>query len=202
MSIMSRVLGKQMQAADGAVLLFGFTMMVAAAVFLDTVEPAPALGFLLGLVPVIPLAIRWATAPSDAAPPAPSVGCVSAPRRMMLSIWAAGILAASTIITVSWLLESFRFSPAWRLAIAVLPVPAFVLFIASEVQLLRLLDEMQKRIQLEALAIAFPAGIVFAIAVEYLQKAGFLTEWTFGDVWPWMAMLYAPAYLIARRRYR
>ncbi len=106
------------------------------------------------------------------------------------------------IFTVSWLLESFDLARGIRLLAGLFPVPVFSLFIFAEIRLLRRLDEMHKRIQLEALAIAFPAAIVLGLAVEYLQKAGFLSGWDAGDVWPYMALLYFPAYLLARRRYR
>jgi hypothetical protein len=68
--------------------------------------------------------------------------------------------------------------------------------------MMRGLDELQRRIQLEALAIAFPAAMMLGMAVEYLQKAGFARGVEVGDVWPIMLLLYVPAILFARWRYR
>jgi hypothetical protein len=197
---MLKLVGPTLRVADIAAVTFALVATAGAVTVLHEAEPGPALGFLLALVPPLPLAVRWATAPKE------EVGtvadCATMPRRLILSIWTLGFLAISMVFGVSWLLEAHALSPALRLLVALVPVPVFTGFIVSEIQVLRRLDELQKRIQLEALAIAFPAGIILAIAVEYLQKAGFLTEWTFGDVWPYMALLYLPAYLIARGRYR
>jgi hypothetical protein len=55
---------------------------------------------------------------------------------------------------------------------------------------------------LVTLAMAYPTAMMLGMLVEYLQKAGFVREWTVGDIWPWMFLLYVPAYGLARWRYR
>lgn len=89
-----------------------------------------------------------------------------------------------------------------RVAAALLPVPFFVVFILAELRWVRESDEFHRNVLLESLAIAFPAAIVLAVVVEALQKAGLVTGWSIGDVWPWMALLWIPALWIALRRYR
>ena len=63
------------------------------------------------------------------------------------------------------------------------------------------LDELHRRIALDALAVAFPAAIALGYLVESLQQAGFLAGVGIGDVWPWMALLWLPALLWSRARY-
>lgn len=62
------------------------------------------------------------------------------------------------------------------LAVALLPVPAFVWFILCIVRGVRRLDELEQRIQLEALALAFPAALVIVFTAGLLDLAGFHGE--------------------------
>lgn len=157
----------------------------------------------LGLAPVLPVLLRLRTlAPAAVAEPLVVTECARIPERLQLRLMAAALLAASFLFMVTWLLKSVELASAGRLAVALLPIPAFALFIVAEVAVLLRMDELQKRIQLEALAIAFPAVAVLGITVEYLQKAGFVSQWTVGDVWPYMILLYLPAYVVSRWRYR
>ena len=88
-----------------------------------------------------------------------------------LSLFAGLTLAA--IGAVSWSLDHVTMTPAGRLALAMIPVALWAAAILFLVLTVRGLDELQRRIQLEALAIAFPAAMLVGMGVEYLQKAGF-----------------------------
>jgi hypothetical protein len=93
---------------------------------------------------------------------------------------------------------------ALRLAVGLMAVAAFGLFIAAEVRMLRELDEMHRRIQLEALAIAFPTAILLVFTLGVLERAG-IVVWGFQrlrDVWPLVALPYMIGLAIATRRYR
>jgi hypothetical protein len=114
----------------------------------------------------------------------------------------AGLLAAGSALLASWLLRSQDHGVAGRVALALLPAPFTALFIGAELRWIRRLDEFHRRVVLDSLAIAFPAALLLAVVVEGLQKAGFVTGWTLGDVWPWMALTWVPALWIAYRRYR
>jgi hypothetical protein len=114
----------------------------------------------------------------------------------------AGLLAAASALLSSWLLRGQDHGVAGRVVLALLPVPFTALFIGAELRWIRRLDEFHRRVILDSLAIAFPAAILVAVVVEGLQKAGFVTGWTLGDVWPWMALTWVPALWIAYRRFR
>ena len=111
-------------------------------------------------------------------------------------------LTLVAIFAVSWSLDHMSLGAAERLALAMIPVALWAGAITVLVLTVRALDELQRRIQLEVLAIAFPAAMLLGMAVEYLQKAGFAREVGVGDVWPVMFLLYVPALLFAHRRYR
>src|SRR5687768_10588264 len=118
--------------------------------------------------------------------------------------WLLGLtlLTMAAIPVVSSQVDRPDLDPSARLALALVPVALFAALITVFVLAARELDELQRKIQLEALAIAFPAAGALGMGVEYLQKAGFLLDWTIGDVWPFMFLLYAPAWLAAWWRYR
>lgn len=93
---------------------------------------------------------------------------------------------------------------ALRIALGLVAVAAFGLFIAAEIRLLSRLDELQRRIQLEALAIAYPTAILLVFTLGVLERAG-IAVWGFQrlrDVWPLVALPYVIGLAIATRRYR
>ena len=120
----------------------------------------------------------------------------------MTSVLAAGALSAASALGSSYLLRHGGVSGGARLLLALLPVPFFVAFIVAELRWVRRCDEFHRRVILDSLAVAFPAAIVLAVTIEGVQRAGYLTSWTVGDVWPFMALLWLPALWLALRRYR
>lgn len=95
-------------------------------------------------------------------------------------------------------------SRAVRIAAAALAVLAFAVFLVTEVRLIRGLDELQQRIQLEALAIAFPTALLLVFALGMLERAG-VSVWGFRslrDVWPLLMLPYGVGLVFAIRRYR
>jgi hypothetical protein len=118
------------------------------------------------------------------------------------NVIAAVITLILSVIVVSWLLERQELSPALRLALAALPVIAWVFSLISYSRLIQHLDEMQRRIHLEALAFAFSGLAVAIIACEYLRKAGFITALKPDYVLMMMLILWPLGFAIAWRRYR
>jgi hypothetical protein len=112
------------------------------------------------------------------------------------------LLTAAAVIAVSWTLENRELGAELRIGLAVTPVLLWGGMVLLMVAGIRHGDELQQRIQLEALAITGPPAMMLGMLVEYLQKAGFATSLTVGDVWPWMFLIYLPAYFFARLRYR
>jgi len=69
---------------------------------------------------------------------------------------------------------------------------------------IRQLDELQRRIELEALAVAYPSAILLVFAVGFLERAGIVSPGftNLRDVWPLTILPYWVGMAIATRRYR
>ena len=116
--------------------------------------------------------------------------------------YAAAAATALGAIAASVLLKRFTLSAPLRLAaVAVVMVPAAYL-VYTMWRWLRGLDEMQRRIQAEALSIAFPAAMLGALAAQFLQRAGFVGSVGMEETWVGMGLLYITALLFTRWRYR
>ena len=89
----------------------------------------------------------------------------------------------------------------WRFAVALLPVVPVAICVAALVPYFnRLLDELQQRIQLEAMAFALLGSLVITFAYGFLELAG-LPE--MGWRWAWVLMLalwVLGDWLVRRRR--
>ena len=89
------------------------------------------------------------------------------------------------------------------LALALLPVPCFAAFVWIYVRNVRALDELQRRIQLEALAIAFPVALLVVFTAGLLDLAGFHGDqnWDLPRLWPLVLSPYWLGLALAHRRY-
>ena len=92
---------------------------------------------------------------------------------------------------------------AGALAVALVPVPAFAWLIHSIVRGIRALDELERRIQLEALAFAFPVALLVVFTAGLLHLAGFPGEgdWDPPRLLPLVLLPYWVGLVLARRRY-
>lgn len=90
-----------------------------------------------------------------------------------------------------------------RAVIALLPLPAFGWFLWRYVQHIRALDELRHRIELEALAIAFPLAIALLMTLGQLQKArsGVGGVEITNGFWLYLVLFYLLGRGIAGRRY-
>ena len=125
-------------------------------------------------------------------------------RSGILVIAAGAVLMTAYLGFVAVTKRGEHLAPIVRVAAGLLAVAAFGLFIAAEIRVLRGLDEMQRRIQLEALAIAYPTAILLVFTLGVLERAG-IVVWGFQrlrDVWPLVALPYVIGLAIATRRYR
>ena len=123
------------------------------------------------------------------------------------SIRFVGVAAAVLVVTylVSVIaLKVLAPGGTGRLALVLLPLGGFVLFIVAEVRLIRGLDEMQQRVQLEALAVAYPTTILLVFGLGFLERAGYQVPGfeRLRDVWPLTVLPYWLGLALAWRRYR
>lgn len=102
------------------------------------------------------------------------------------------------------LLESQGLPSGVRVAAALLPVPVFALMLWRIVRGVRAMDELQRRIQLEALAVAFPLVLIILLTLGLLEMAIPLNrdDWSYRHVWAMVPVLYFAGLAWSARRYQ
>lgn len=115
---------------------------------------------------------------------------------------AVALVAAAVIIAAAFVARGYPRGSGTRIALALVEGIATAVCIVFPVWSLRHLDELQRKIQLEALAIAFIGTAVLGAGYGFLQSAG-LPQIDWGTfIWPAMVGLWAIGYAVASRRYR
>jgi hypothetical protein len=101
------------------------------------------------------------------------------------------------------LLEMSTLTPWTRVAIALTPLPAFGWYLWAVLQWANRADELERRIQLEALAVAFVLTLVLVMTLGLLQIAVELSmdDWSYRHIWPLLYVFYLIGIMRARRRY-
>jgi hypothetical protein len=116
-------------------------------------------------------------------------------------IIAAALVLAAVMIGAAWAAKGFEKGSAPRMALAGVQSLATAAVIFTSMWSLRRLDELQQRIQLQALAIAFAGTGIIVTSYRWLEMAG-LPEVDWGTfTWPLMAFLWAAGFLYSNRRY-
>lgn len=125
-------------------------------------------------------------------------------RRNDRILTSAVILSIATYFAARLLLEIPTLAQPLRLAIALAPVPFFVFLLISWLRSIRKMDELEQRIQLEALGIAFPVAMVLLMTLGLIELATPLSpaDWSYRHVWQICLVLYFLGLTTARRRYQ
>jgi NADH:ubiquinone oxidoreductase subunit 6 (subunit J) len=102
------------------------------------------------------------------------------------------------------LLRKFQLQGWIRVAVALLPILPFVLFLSMVLAEIRSLDELWRRIHLEALAIAFPLAVLLLMTLGLMELATGLSpnDWSYRHVWIFLPIFYAIGVLVSVRRYK
>lgn len=90
-----------------------------------------------------------------------------------------------------------------RVMAALAPTPLAGAALLAIIRGARELDELEKRIQLEALAFAFVLAMLLLMTLGLLELAVPLNrdDWSYRHVWAMLPALYFAGLVIARRRY-
>lgn len=121
----------------------------------------------------------------------------------MLLVHSGAMVAAVSTNILSARLATLIEAPGVTLAISLLAVPIFIVWVGVEAWRLSRQDEFHRRVTLETLAIAYGLGLVLVFSVDMAQRSGFLLDWQASELlWPWLAIAWVPALLVARRRYQ
>jgi hypothetical protein len=121
-------------------------------------------------------------------------------RAYVIQFWSA-MLAYVLVLFVSVALIQRDPQAPWRYALAVTPVvPAFFALMGF-IRFLGRVDELQRRIQLEAIGLSFAATSMLTFAYGFLEDVGF-PRLSYGWILPLMVMLWGLGLGLASRRYR
>jgi hypothetical protein len=115
-----------------------------------------------------------------------------------------GLLWIAVLFLSRGLLELPIASPAARVLIALLPAPFFAWYLWTWVKGVAQMDELQRRIELEALGFAFPSALVILATLGLLDVALNFNAGDFSmrNTWLMMPMLYYIGLWLAKRRYQ
>ena len=103
-------------------------------------------------------------------------------------------------LVVQWLGDHERLTPRfWWLPL--LPLVLMFLFAAAAARMILKMDELQKRICLESLSIAFLSTLLLTLIFVGLELAG-LRRPNWDDLGSYMMLLWACAYVFSAWRYR
>jgi hypothetical protein len=110
---------------------------------------------------------------------------------------------------ISWIgarliLDVDASNPAWvRITAALVPIPIAVVALLSILRGARELDELEKRIQIEALAFGFIMSVLLLMTLGLMELAVTLNrdDWSYRHVWAILPTLYFAGLILARRRY-
>jgi hypothetical protein len=103
-----------------------------------------------------------------------------------------------------WLLDNDQLPDGLRIVVALAPMVPFAFFLGFMLAGIRSMDELHRRIQLEALAIAFPLAILFFMMLGLLELAIPLSseDWSYRHTWSYLPLFYFIGLAIASRRYQ
>lgn len=114
-----------------------------------------------------------------------------------------GLLWVSVYLLSRGLLE-LEIQQTWiRAGIALLPVPFFVWYLWTWFKGAAAMDELQRRIEMEALGFAFPAAVVLLMTIGLLDVAMTLPpeDFSLRHIWLMLPVLYYIGLWRAKRRY-
>lgn len=115
----------------------------------------------------------------------------------------AGVAWFLTYLAARFALEALAPAPHWDIAVACAPVLAFYWFVWVVQRTLKSADELQRRIHLEALALAFPTTMLVLMTLGLLDSppTGPLGI-PLRDLWIVLPLLYGICFAVVNNRYR
>lgn len=122
-------------------------------------------------------------------------------KRYFLELGSALLAYALLLVGSITLLQNHDPGSPWREMLALSPLLGGFLAIWAILRALRRMDELQRRVQLEALVIAFTGTAILSFAYGFLEGLGYPRLSLF-VVWPVMALLWILGAAWAARRYR
>jgi hypothetical protein len=113
-------------------------------------------------------------------------------------VWLVAYFTARGILELDTL-ETWQ-----RVTIALAPVPIFAGFLWTYIGVVRSMDELERKIHLEALGIAFSLALLLLTTLALMQRAITLSfeNWSYAHVWFYLPAFYFVAIGFTSRRYQ
>jgi len=130
----------------------------------------------------------------------PGVGVARSSWSRLVTLGAVSIL---TYFGARLVLEVESIPTAWRVVAALVPVPFFSWLLYEIIRGSRQLDELQRRIHLEALAVASPVCLTILMTLGLLELVIPLNrnDWSYRHVWQMQGVIYIASLYLTQRRY-
>jgi hypothetical protein len=116
----------------------------------------------------------------------------------------AGIAWVATYFVSRMILKTPELGQTTKVVIALIPAIPCGLFLLAFMRNIKTLDELHQRVQMEALAFAFPLSIFLLMFLGLLQLAVDLSpeNWSYRHVWVFLPIFYFAGLALAWRRYK
>lgn len=122
------------------------------------------------------------------------------PKRFLMEFAVVIVVYILCVVVSSSLVRSMPDGVA-KIALALLPVIPMIAMAVSIVRRVNAMDEMGRKIQLDALAVAFVCTALTTFSYGFLETAGFPRLSAF-MVWPIMGGVWCVATIVGTRRYQ
>ncbi|HEV7596282.1 MAG TPA: hypothetical protein VGO33_14890 [Gemmatimonadaceae bacterium] len=124
----------------------------------------------------------------------------SAQRQYLIQLFGVLVLYGALLTLSLHALGAHAATWAFRVPVALLPALGAALLLLPIVRYVRAVDEFERRVQFEAIVLAFAATAVTTFTYGFLENVGFpQLNWMW--VWPVMAAFWIAGRAIAVRRY-
>jgi len=115
----------------------------------------------------------------------------------------SGLAWVVVYFLVRGLLEAYQFTEGLRVVVALIPIIPFAFFLVAALFEIRQMDELHRKVHLEALAIAFPLAMLLLMILGLLELVIPLSpdDWSYHHVWYYLPIFYLFGVWNAWRRY-
>ncbi len=122
----------------------------------------------------------------------------NSPRR----VFVAGLTWLLAYLAARYVFETMAPEPHWDIVVANIPVIAFFWFVWVVRRALKDIDELRRRIHLEALALAFPTTMLVLMTLGLLDSPASPLGLPLRDIWVLLPLLYVLCFAVVNQRYR
>ena len=116
----------------------------------------------------------------------------------------SGIIWVLVYLLARWLLDNQQLGEGLRVVVALMPIVPFSFFLILVLSGIRQMDELHRKVHLEALAIAYPLAMLLLMLLGLLELVIPLSTegWSYREVWQFLPLFYFIGLAFTWRRYQ